>query len=223
MEKTKKGQKSKLTWKKVYETCNHNRYTQVTKVFKTAKLKSNAKNFLKNYGKICLIGFVIILIVLTLTFWQSLSIMFLAVLLLLALCVFAVIYGTYEIRLEEDGVKFKVNFQQNYIPYNKLIGIYLKKKVKRILFIPISYYSLEITEYVDSEKMNIYSFPTIMLNKKEVMNFFKTFEIKVLQDVDDEEEKENKERKMFWKAIGIVIGIILVIVFIVALVLYFIN
>lgn len=55
------------------------------------------------------------------------------------------------------------------------------------------------------------------------MNFFKTFEIKVLQAADEEEEKENKERKMFWKAIGIVIGIILVIVFIVALVLYFIN
>lgn len=221
MKKTKKGQKSKLTWKKVYETCNHNRYTQVTKVFKTAKLKSNAKNFLKNYGKICLIGFAIILIVLILTFWQSLSIMLLAVLLLLALCVFAVIYGTYEIRLEEDGVKFKVNFQQNYIPYNKLIGIYLKRKVKRILFIPISYYSLEITEYVDREKMNIYSFPTIMLNKKEVMNFFKTFEIKVLQE--DEDEEENKERKMFWKAIGIVLAIIFVIIFIVALILYIIR
>lgn len=220
MEKTKKGQKSKLTWKSVYQKCNHSRFSQVTNVLETAKIRSNIRNLLKNYGKIILITFIVIMIFLIATFWNNLTILFYAVLLLIALGIFAIIYGTYYINLEEDGVKFKINFQENKIPYNKLIGIYLTKKKKRFFFIPIYYYAIEITEYVDKEKMNVYSFPTIMLNKKELIQFFNSFEVKVIKSEEEEEEKLNEEKKSFHKAIGIVALILLIIIFIVSIILY---
>ena len=226
-ENTKKMQinkkTNKLTWKMVYQKCNHMRFSQVTNVLKTAKISSNIGNLLKNYGKIILFSFLVILIILIITFWNNLSILLCAVLLLIALCAFAIIYGTYYIKLEEDGVKFKINFGESSIPYNKLIGIYLTKKKKRVFFVPIYYYALEITEYVDKEKMNIYSFPTIMLNKKELINFFNSFEVKIIKDEEEEERKQNEERKNFHKAIGIVIGIIFIILLIIALILYVFN
>ena len=220
MEKTKKGQKSKLTWKNVYQKCNHSRFTQVRNVLETAKIRSNIRNLLKNYGKIILITFIVIMIFLIATFWNNLTILFYAVRLPIALGIFAIIYGTYYINLEEDGVKFKINFQENKIPYNKLIGIYLTKKKKRFFFIPIYYYAIEITEYVDKEKMNVYSFPTIMLNKKELIQFFNSFEVKVIKSEEEEEEKQNEEKKSFHKAIGIVALILLIIIFIVSIILY---
>ncbi len=220
MEKTKKGQKSKLTWKSVYQKCNHSRFSQVTNVLRTAKIKSNVGNLLKSYGKIILIVFLIVMIFLIATFWNNLNILFYAILLTFALCIFAIVYGTYYINLEEQGVRFKINFQETNIPYNKLIGIYLTRKKKRFFFIPIYYYALEITEYVDKEKMNIYSFPTIMLNKNEVIKFFDSFEVNVIKSEEEEEKIQNEEKRNFHKAIGIVIAILLIIVLVVSIILY---
>ena len=42
---------NKLTWKMVYQKCNHMRFSQVTNVLKIAKISSNIGNLLKNYGK----------------------------------------------------------------------------------------------------------------------------------------------------------------------------
>ena len=220
MEKTKKGQKSKLTWKSVYQKCNHSRFSQVTNVLRTAKIKSNVGNLLKSYGKIILIVFLIVMIFLIATFCNNLNILFYAILLTFALCIFAIVYGTYYINLEEQGVRFKINFQETNIPYNKLIGIYLTRKKKRFFFIPIYYYALEITEYVDKEKMNIYSFPTIMLNKNEVIKFFDSFEVNVIKSEEEEEKIQNEEKRNFHKAIGIVIAILLIIVLVVSIILY---
>ena len=220
MEKTKKGQKSKLTWKSVYQKCNHSRFSQVTNVLRTAKIKSNVGNLLKSYGKIILIVFLIVMVFLIATFWNNLNILFYAILLTFALCIFAIVYGTYYINLEEQGVRFKINFQETNIPYNKLIGIYLTRKKKRFFFIPIYYYALEITEYVDKEKMNIYSFPTIMLNKNEVIKFFDSLEVDVIKSEEEEEKIQNEEKRNFHKAIGIVIAILLIIVLVVSIILY---
>ena len=110
--KSNLSKKDKLTWKKVYQKCNHSRFSQVTNVLKTAEIKSNLGNLLKSYGKIILIVFLVILIFLIATFWNNLNILLYALLLLFALCIFAIVYGTYYVKLEEDGVKFKINFQE---------------------------------------------------------------------------------------------------------------
>ena len=93
--KTVNTKQNKLTWKKVYQKCNHMRYSQVTNVLKTARINSNVANLLKNYGKVILFSFLVILIILIITFWNNLSILLCAVLLLFALCAFAIVYGSY--------------------------------------------------------------------------------------------------------------------------------
>ena len=224
-EKLNKSNKknSKLTWKEVYKKCNHNKISQVTNVLRTIQIKSNMGNLLKSYGKVIIISFIVILAFLIATFWNNLTILICAIFLLLAICLFAIIYGTYYIKLEEDGVKFKINFEENSIPYSKLIGIYLTRRKKRFFFVPVYYYALEITEYIDKEKMNIYSFPTIMLNKKEVIKFFDAFEVNVIKSEEEEEKKQNEEKKSFHKAIGIVIAILIIILLIVSIILYAFN
>lgn len=214
------NKKEKLTWKNIYQKCNHSRFSQVTNVLETAKVKSNVGNLIKSHGKMILLIFLAILLFMGVTFWNNINILFYAMLLVVALCILAIIYGTYYINLEEKGIKFKINFQENMIPYNKLIGIYLTKKKKRFFFIPIYYYALEITEYVDKEKMNIYSFPTIMLNKKELINFFNAFEVNVIKSEEEEEEKKNEQKKSFYKALWIVIAILIIILLIVSIILY---
>ncbi len=214
------NKKEKLTWKNIYQKCNHSRFSQVTNVLETAKVKSNVGNLIKSHGKMILLIFLAILLFMGVTFWNNINILFYAMLLVVALCILAIIYGTYYINLEEKGIKFKINFQENMIPYNKLIGIYLTKKKKRFFFIPIYYYALEITEYVDKEKMNIYSFPTIMLNKKELINFFNAFEVNVIKSEEEEEEKKSEQKKSFYKALWIVIAILIIILLIVSIILY---
>ena len=223
IKKNKNKKSNKLTFKEVYQKCNHMKYSQVTNVLRTAKISSNLGNLLKDYGLIILISFMVILVVFIITFWNNLNILFCALILMFALFIFAIIYGTYYIKLEEDGVKFKINFVENNIPYNKLIGIYLTKRKKRIFFIPIYYYALEITEFIDKEKMNIYSFPTIMLNKKELIKFFDSFEVNILEDEKEEEQKKKEEQENFRKAIGIVIGILIIIFLVISLILYIFN
>ena len=65
------SKQTKLTWKKVYQKCNHLKFSQVTNVFKKAKINSNVINLLKNYGTIILIGLIIILTILIITFWNN--------------------------------------------------------------------------------------------------------------------------------------------------------
>ena len=68
--------------------------------------------------------------------------------------------------------------------------------------------------------MNIYSFPTIMLNKNEVIKFFDSFEVNVIKSEEEEEKIQNEEKRNFHKAIGIVIAILLIIVLVVSIILY---
>lgn len=221
--KNSRKKRKKLTWKDVYQKCNHHEISQVTNVYDTFSLKSNLKNLLKNYGVPILTVTIIIIIILIITFWKTIGTMLIALVLLLALAIFAIIYATYEIKLDKDGVRFKINFQETFIPYNKLIGIYLERAHKRFFFIPIHYYVLKITEYVDKEKMNIYSFPTIMLNKKKTIDFFKCFDVNVLKDAEEEEEKADEAKKILFKAIGILLIVLIVIALIVSFIMYLFN
>ena len=89
-----------------------------------------------------------------------------------------------EVSPAKDKVKIKINFQENDITYDKLVNIYLSKKQMRIFFIPMHYYTLNIISLIDKENIGIQSFPTVMLNKREILNFFESFETKKIQNVD---------------------------------------
>lgn len=212
-----------IKWKDVYETSNHNKYCQITKVLRKCTIKSNIKNFLQNYGKILLVLVILLTILLAYTFKTNLMIVLYSMILLFFMFLMAVFYSTYKISLEEDKLIAKINLQDIIIPYKQLNNIYLFQEKSRILFIPIYYYSLKITYFADEEMINIYSFPTVMLNKKEVESFFKSFKVKEYKSQEDEIKKEQMDKKNFYKAIGIVLAILFVIVLIISIILYFLH
>lgn len=212
-----------MKWKDVYEASNHNKYCQITKVFRKYTIKSNVKNFLQNYGKVLLVLVILITILLIYTFKDNLQIVLYSIILLFFMFLMAVFYSTYKISLEEDKLVAKINLQDTIITYKQLGNIYLAQEKSKILFIPIYYYSLKITYFIDEEKMNIYSFPVVMLNKKELEEFFKSFEVKAYKSQDAEIKKAEMDKKNFYKAIGIVGAILFIILMVILIILYFLH
>ncbi len=210
----------KESWKELYTKCNHNKYSQITKVLQTYNIKSNIKNLLNNYGISILIGLIILLLLLIYTFRSNLIIVLYCIILLAFMALMTIFYSTYKITLKEDKLITRINLQDNIIPYTKLNNIYLSRERVRIFFIPIYTYSLKVTYFIDEEKINILTFPVIMLNKEELNKFFKCFEVESFKNQDEEIEKENKDRLNTYKAIGIVIAIVFAIIFIVSTIIY---
>lgn len=212
-----------IKWKDIYEQSNNNKYCQITKVLRKYIIKSNVKNFLKNYGKVLLVLVILLTIFLIYTLKNNLIIVLYSMILLFFMFLMAVFYSTYRISLEEDKLIANINFQDTIIPYKQLGNIYLAQEKSRILFIPIYYYSLKITYFIDEEKMNIYSFPVVMLNKKEVKSFFESFEVKAYKSQDDEIKKAEMDKKNFYKAIGIVVAILFIIAMVISIILYILH
>lgn len=211
----------KQTFNEIYKKVNHNPYTQVTNILKKATIKSNAKNLLKNYGNIILIIICIMLLIFLYTFRNNLITILYATILLFALFAITILYNTYKLSLEEEALKLKINFQTNIIPYNKLSGIYVERNKKRLFFFPIYYYNLIITYISDQkDRLNMYTLPLIMVNKKELTNFFGSFEYETYKEQEEDTKKEEENKKNMYKAIGISIGILLIIIFIIAIILY---
>ena len=211
---------NKKSWKELYSKCNHNKYSQVTKVLQTYTLKSNIKNLINNYGIAMLICIMALLVLLFYTFKSNLIIVLYCMILLSLMFLMTIFYSTYKITLKEDKIITRINLQDSIIQYDKLNNIYLSRERVRVFFIPIYTYNLKITYFIGEEKINIITFPVVMLNKEEVNKFFKCFEVKSFKNQDKEIEKENIDRINTYKAIGIVIGIIFIILFIVSIILY---
>ncbi len=210
----------KLKYKDVYNKVNHNPYCQITNITQKYTIKSNVKNFLKNSWKTLLIIFIILTAIFIYTFWNNLIVVLYCLLLILFLLITTIFYNSYKITLEEECLKFKINMQENIIPYDKLANIYLSKEKTTFFFIPFYYYNLKITYLYEKDKLGMFSFPTFMLNKKDIIKFFSCFEVEAYKDEQEKLEKENKDKKSFYKAIGISIGIFLVALFIVAIFMY---
>ena len=66
----------------------------------------------------------------------------------------------------------------------------------------------------------MYTLPLIMVNKKELTNFFSSFEYETYKEQEEDIKKEEENKKNMYKAIGISIGILLIIIFIIAIILY---
>lgn len=216
----KNNKKKKLKFKDVYSKVNHNPYCQVTNIFKKSTISSNIKNLFHNSWQIILIALVIVTAVLIYTFWNNLIVVLYCLLLILFLFIVTVHYNSYKIKLENNEFYFKIGFQENSIPYNKLGNIYLDKETMKFFFIPFHYYNLKVTYFEDEEKIGIFSFPTFMLNKNDIIKFFSSFDIEVYKSEKETIEKEKKDRKNFYKALGISLGILLIVLFIIAIVLY---
>lgn len=210
----------KLKFKDIYNKVNHNPYCQVININKKVTIKSNVKNLFKNYYKTILIAFIIILSILIFVFLDNLVIALCSILLLLFLFIANIFYNTYKITLDEKGVRFKINLQEDIIPYEKLANIYLEQGTFKFFFIPFHNYNISITYLAEKDRFNMYTFPTFMVNKKDILNFFSAIEVEPYKDLDEELEKEKNNKKGIYKALGISLAILFIIILIISIFLY---
>ena len=212
-----------ISWKEVYEKCNHNKYCQITKVFQKYSIRSSIQNFFKNYGIIFAIIIITFILILTVIFRNNLIIVLYSAILIFLLSLMTIFSSTYKLTLKENQLVVRINMQDIDISYTKLNNIYLEPQKMKIFFIPFYIYTLKVSYFIGKEKLNILSFPIVMLNKKDVLNFFKIFELKAYKNQEEDIQKEINAKKNFYKALAIVIGITFIILFVISLILYFIK
>ena len=109
-----------------------------------------------------------------------------------------------------------IMFREITLKREDLLTIYMERQKSRILLIiPTFFYSINIL-YKDKNNVNGYSLSTIMLKKKDVLNFFNHFEFNALKKQKEEDKKEevyNKVMQVF-KVFAFLIVIIAILIFI---------
>ena len=205
--------------RETYLKCNNKKYCRITSMDEPIKLNSNLKNYINCHKKTIVIFLLIILIILLATFKLNIQIILSSIGLLLLLMVMFVINNTYSIIANNGKLKVDADFNTNYIPYEKLVNIYISEtKNKILLLIPHNFYDLKIIFYDTDDKLMEATFSTIMLNPKQLLNFFKKIDFKVLDEQANEDKREvekNQAKKIIWALIAIVILAILITGFII--------
>lgn len=211
--------KKGIKWNDIYSKCQHNKYSQITNILKTATLKSNFLSFLKEYKISISIWIIAILAILFYTFRSNLMLVLYSSLLLIILFILALYNSTYDLHLKKEKLELSINFQKYTINYKDLVNIYLSKSKSNFLFIPFYIYSLNII-YNTEESPMLLSLPVVMLNKESVINFFESFETQMLENEEEELKQKEKDTKNTVKAFIIALLIILALTFIIGFIIY---
>ncbi len=205
--------------RETYLKCNNKKYCKIISIDEPVRLNSNIKTYVKGHKKTIIVFLLIILIILFATFKFNMQIILSAIGLLLLLMVMFILNNTYSITANKGKVKIEADFTINYIPYEKLINIYVSETKNKILFlIPYNFYDLKIIFYSTDGKLMEATYSTVMLNPKQIINFFKKFNFEVLEEQANEERREvekDKARKIIWALIAIVILALLITGFII--------
>lgn len=185
-----------MNWKEVYEKCNHKKYSLITNIKQPARILSTFSIFLEKYKWGMLIGIVLSILVIIVNFHFDIKIILGFIAMITFLTIALIYYNTFKIEVKNDELVLNIMFREITLKKEDLLTIYMEQQKSRIfLVIPFYYYSINIL-YNNNNKVAGYSLSTIMTHKKDVHNFFKHFEFNVLKKQLEEDEKEEKYRKV---------------------------
>ncbi len=198
-----------MKWKDVYNKCNNKKFSRITNIQDVTSIYSNVKNFIKN-DKIWIISITLVIIgLLSYTFRNNITLILSSIGLFLALFVFMIINSTYKVSLGDKSIKINANFQETDIKYDSLVNIFLDRKKNLFLGIPLFTYTFNVI-YIEEENPMIITLSTIMLDKKQVLQFFNQIKTEELEQ-QKEYEKEEKENIQTKKAITITALVVIVV------------
>ncbi|MBR3324675.1 MAG: hypothetical protein IKG14_01320 [Clostridia bacterium] len=204
-----------MNWKEIYNKCNHKKYSIITNIEQPVMIKSNISNFLDKYKWYLLIGTIIIITALLITLKFNIKLIIgclgIAVFLLISL----IYYNTFKLIIKDDKLKINIMFKEITLKKDDLLTVYIERQKSRILlFIPFYFYSINIL-YNDKGSVAGYSLSTIMLKKKDVLNFFKHFEFNILKEQKEEDKKEQTYNNVIriFTALAFIILIIAFLIF----------
>ena len=203
--------------KEVYKENKNRRYCPIVEIkndeigIESSPIKTIKENWIK-----FLIGTLIILLILVVTFYKDWTVL-LSVLAFLTFIVCAcILSSTYSMKCKEKTLSMKLNFQKFEISYSRIANIYLSREFSVSDLIPMFTYSLVI-RYVDNMNfLKELSFSTLFLKPDDIEKFLDNFII------ENEPAKQciKYEKYKLGKNILKIAGFILFIIAI-ALVVYF--
>ena len=173
------------------------------------------EKFKKNKYPILIISLIVILILL-LTFYNSLKTFFAAIAFLAFILISGVYFNSYSIKSGKDKLHLKWNFQKFDLPYTNIKGIFLARDVNTLDFLPIPSYNL-VVRYLDNLNfIRELSFPARLLDADELDKFIDNFIIDTKKADDCVKFEKIKKFKMTLKTIGFVLFAIIIFIIVFA-------
>lgn len=172
-----------MKWKEIYEENKKRRCTEITGIKKEdVGIECNSLNYLKE-KKYYIIAFNIILIlILTFTFYKELKVYLIVLLFFLITEISFFALNSYTIICKKEGLYIKFGFQKGVFDYSRIKNVYLSKTNDSSYLLPIRSYNIAI-RYTDN--LNRYKelfFDTRFTTKETVTEFLNNFNIKDTED-----------------------------------------
>ncbi len=198
--------------KEVYKKNKDRRYCPITD-FKTEDIgieSSPIKTIKENWVKF-LIGTLIIILILVVTFYKD-WVVLLSVLAFLAFIVCAsILSSTYSMKCKEKTLSIRLNLQNFEISYSRIANIYLSREFTVSDLIPMFTYSLVI-RYVDNMNfLKELSFSTLFLKPKDIEKFLDNFIIENEPAKQCIKYEKYKIIKNIFKVAGFILFIIAIV------------
>lgn len=201
-----------MKWKDLYKKCNSKKYSVITNIKQPATLIANFSNFVNKY-KIILICTFTIFIIIALTM-LNLKLWLCCLCIILFLFISLIYYNTFKIEFKKDLININIMFREITLKQDDIINIYISRQKSYIfLVVPFYYYSINLL-YNENNRVNGYTFSTIMAKKEDILKFFQHFKFKVLEVQKEEEKKEDIQQsviRFFYTALAVLLGIVLVV------------
>lgn len=203
--------------KEIYKENKNRKYCPIIDIKnEDIGIESSPIKLIKKYWVKFLIIALIIVVVLSITFYKDLVVLA-SVLAFIAFIVGGCIFsGTYSMKCKEETLSMKLNLQKFEVSYSRIANIYISREFTISDLIPMFTYSLVI-RYVDNMNfLKELSFPTIFLKKEDLEKFLNNFIIQKEQSKECIKYEKYKMSKRILKAFAFVlffIAIILVVYF----------
>lgn len=158
----------------------------------------------------------IIVLILSITFYKDLIVLVSVFVFLAFVVVGCILSSRYSMKCKEEALSMKLNFQKIELSYSRIANIYISKEFSVSDLIPMFTYSLVI-RYVDNMNfLRELSFPTLFLKPEDIEKFLDNFIIQKEQSEECIKYEKYKLIKKIFKITGFVLFIIAI-----ALVVYF--
>lgn len=203
--------------KDIYKENKNRRYCPIIDIkSENIGIESSPIKFIKENWIKFLIGTLVILLLLVVTFYKDLVVL-VSVLAFLAFIVGAcILSSTYSMKCKEETLSLKLNLQKFEVSYSRIANIYISREFTVSDLIPMFTYTLVI-RYVDNMNfLKELTFPTLFLKSEDIEKFLDNFITQKEQSKECIKYEKYKLSKNIFKIAGFllfIIAIILVVIF----------
>lgn len=168
-----------MKWKEIYEENKKRRYSEVTGIKKEeVGIECNSINYLKE-KKYYIIAFnILLLIILTFTFYKEIKIYLLVLLFLFITEAAFFALNSYTIICKKEGLYVKFGLQKGIFDYSRVKAVYLSKTNDSSYLIPMKSYNIAIRYTDNFNRYKELFFDTRFTTKENVIEFLNNFNIK---------------------------------------------